>query len=170
MVRRFKNYELFGIWKEEVLSHRGTIKAFSWKDWEESRYTSVRTDGVPAEIRTLTIKKRYRYSNPLGHRGINECHKTKCKNSRGTTNWKPELRNMLEHNESPQNVSQFEHFWTTVNKKFCTELIAYFRSIRYGPHIKWRLQQILRCCGNMFTKPLPSNDTGVQERGLWILL
>jgi hypothetical protein len=47
------------------------------------------------------------------------------------------------------------------------ELIAYFPLIRHGPHIKRRVQQFYYRCvsirfhGNVFTEPLPSNDSGI---------
>jgi hypothetical protein len=51
-------------------------------------------------------------------------------------------------------------------KKFREELIAYFPLIRYESHRKRSVQQFfyrcvcVRCCGNLFTEPLPSNDKG----------
>jgi hypothetical protein len=50
------------------------------------------------------------------------------------------------------------------NKKFWEELIAYFPLVGHRPHRKRRVQQFLycmciRCRGNVFTEPLPSNDT-----------
>jgi hypothetical protein len=44
--------------------------------------------------------------------------------------------------------------------------MAYFPLIRHGPHRKRRVQHFLYCCvcirysGNVFTEPLPSNETG----------
>jgi hypothetical protein len=51
-----------------------------------------------------------------------------------------------------------------INKKFSEELIAYFPSIRHGPHRKRRVRQFfyycvsIRCRGNCFTEPLASNN------------
>jgi hypothetical protein len=51
-------------------------------------------------------------------------------------------------------------------KKFWEELIAYFLLIRHGPHIKQHVQEFfcricIRCRGNVFTEPSPSNDRGM---------
>jgi hypothetical protein len=65
------------------------------------------------------------------------------------------------------------------NNKFWEELIAYFPLIRHKPHRKGRVQQFIyrwvfiRCGGNVFTEPLPSNDRGMHidtktyERDSW---
>jgi hypothetical protein len=53
------------------------------------------------------------------------------------------------------------------NKKFCDELITHFLLIRHEAHRKRLVQQFLYCCpcircrGNMFTEPLPSDNRGV---------
>jgi hypothetical protein len=45
--------------------------------------------------------------------------------------------------------------------------MAYFPLIRHGPHRKRRVKQVfyycvcIRCCGNVFSEPLPSNDRGL---------
>jgi hypothetical protein len=50
------------------------------------------------------------------------------------------------------------------NKNFCKELIAYFPLVQHEPHRKRLVQQLFYCCvcircsGNVFTEPLPSND------------
>jgi hypothetical protein len=52
-------------------------------------------------------------------------------------------------------------------KKFWEELFACFPLIRLGPRRKRRIQQFfycflcIRCRGNVFTEPLPSNDVGI---------
>jgi hypothetical protein len=54
------------------------------------------------------------------------------------------------------------------NKKFWEELFSYFPLIRYGPHIKRRIQILFYCCvrvrcrNNVFTEPLPRNDRRIQ--------
>jgi hypothetical protein len=56
-----------------------------------------------------------------------------------------------------------------LKKNFWEELFAYCPLIRHGPQRQRRLQQFFfccvctRCCGNVFTEPLPSNDR-------WILI
>jgi hypothetical protein len=54
--------------------------------------------------------------------------------------------------------------WSCANQRL-EKLIAYFPCIRHGQHTKRRIQQFfyccvcIRCCANVFTEPLPSNDT-----------
>jgi hypothetical protein len=49
------------------------------------------------------------------------------------------------------------------NKKFWEELIAYFPSIKHGPHRKRLPPTILRCHGNVLIEVLPSNDREVHR-------
>jgi hypothetical protein len=57
------------------------------------------------------------------------------------------------------------------SKKFWEELIAYFSLLRHVQHRKRHVQQsfywclCIRCRGNVFTNPLPSNDRGIHR--LW---
>jgi hypothetical protein len=59
-----------------------------------------------------------------------------------------------------------EYYYVNIifNKKFWEELVAYFPLIRHEQHRKRRVQQFFYCCvyircrGNVFTEPLPSND------------
>jgi hypothetical protein len=54
----------------------------------------------------------------------------------------------------------------TMVKKFCGKLIVYIPLIKHEPHGKRCVQQLfsfcmcIRCRGNVFTEPLPSNDRG----------
>jgi hypothetical protein len=56
------------------------------------------------------------------------------------------------------------------DKKLWEEIIAYFPLIRHGPQRKGRHQQFFNCCvcirysGNVFTEPLPRNDSGYTYR------
>jgi hypothetical protein len=62
-------------------------------------------------------------------------------------------------------------------KKFWKELITYFPLIRHEPHTKRCTKQFFYCCicircrGNVFSEPLPSNDRGIHiqtyGRDLW---
>jgi hypothetical protein len=63
----------------------------------------------------------------------------------------------LPHEKSPKNKSN-------INNKLCEELIAYFPLILHGPHRKRSVRNLFYCClcvrcrGNVFTDPLPSNE------------
>jgi hypothetical protein len=64
---------------------------------------------------------------------------------------------------NPQIYSYF-----ILNKKFWEELIAYFPSKRRKQHRNWCVQKFFYCClcirchGNVFSKPLPSNDMRIR--------
>jgi hypothetical protein len=57
-----------------------------------------------------------------------------------------------------------------LNNKFWEQLIIYVPLMRRGPHRKLRLQRFFYCCvcircpGNGFTEPIPSNDRGISKR------
>jgi hypothetical protein len=73
----------------------------------------------------------------------------------------PKLTSTLPQASEHQKVN------VDINKKFWEQLIACFPLIRHGPQRKRRAQQLfycyvrIRCCGNVFTEPLPSNDMGI---------
>jgi hypothetical protein len=50
--------------------------------------------------------------------------------------------------------------FASTNKKFCEELIAYFPLIQHGQQFFYCCVCI-RCRGNDFTEPFPSNGTGI---------
>jgi hypothetical protein len=73
-----------------------------------------------------------------------------------------------------KNASVTVYLWVTKNKKFWEEIIAYYDLIRHGPHKKRRVQQFcccvcIRCRGNVFTDPLPSNNTGIHIQTHWLM-
>jgi predicted phosphatase len=61
-------------------------------------------------------------------------------------------------------------FYVIYYKKFWAELIAYFPFIWHGRHRKRHVQKLfyfcvcIRCSGNVFTEPLPTNDREIHIR------
>jgi hypothetical protein len=65
--RRMMDLKRLG--KKLPLPKRGTIPAFTWRDWVKLQKTSVSLAGVPVEIRTEHVpntgQQRYLYCNPF---------------------------------------------------------------------------------------------------------
>jgi hypothetical protein len=62
-------------------------------------------------------------------------------------------------------IMSAENIFLIKNRKFWKELNVYFHLIRNGLHRKRSIKQFIYCCvcvrcrGNAFTEPLPSNDS-----------
>jgi hypothetical protein len=72
----------------------------------------------------------------------------------------------FKYNNNNNNNNNSNNSNNNNNNKFWEEPIAYFPSIRHGPHRKPRVQQFyycicFRCRDNGFTEPLPSNERKV---------
>jgi hypothetical protein len=62
------------------------------------------------------------------------------------------------------NGKKMENKRGNMKKKFWEEQIAYFPSIRHGPHRKRRLQQFFVAGRMSLSELLPSNDRGIHRQ------